>query len=194
MNRLHASVLQLGQPKVAITAMHIWEQNPYTRLVLFPEGVTESNLDRFLGTGEQALHAVVEEADNLYMKMSVRQAARTRGIPVLMSTDDCGLMDIERFDLEPDRPLLHGLLSDIQMESLKNLTPAEALQIICRILEGKPSPRLSEALARAQAGGVFRWPQLASEVNLGGVQIAHALMRLGLGQDLVSGRTRLSID
>ena len=30
-----------------------------------------------------------------------------------MATSDRGLVDVERFDLEPHRPILHGLLGDL---------------------------------------------------------------------------------
>ena len=44
------------------------------------------------------------------MKLLVREMARERRIPVLMETSDRGVLDVERFDLEPDRPIFHGLL------------------------------------------------------------------------------------
>ena len=54
------------------------------------------------------LDLVIEECDSLDMKVRVREEARARGIPVLMETSDRGLFDVERFDVEPERPLFHG--------------------------------------------------------------------------------------
>ena len=42
------------------------------------------------------------------IKAILREGARARRIPVLMATSDRGLVDVERFDLEPQRQILHG--------------------------------------------------------------------------------------
>ena len=64
------------------------------------------------------LDLVIEECDSLDMKFLVREAARERRIPVIMETSDRGVLDVERFDLEPDRPLFHGLVGDMDFETL----------------------------------------------------------------------------
>ena len=72
-------------------------------------GLTYDTVDAFLA----GLDIVVEECDSLDMKAVVREGAEARGIPVLMATSDRGLVDVERFDLEPERPILHGLLGEL---------------------------------------------------------------------------------
>jgi nitroreductase len=52
----------------------------------------------------------VEECDDLYLKIALREYARKKRVPVLMETSDRGLLEIERFDLEPERGILHGLM------------------------------------------------------------------------------------
>src|ERR1019366_3263167 len=109
LNRVPASVLDLGVNKAVVAARRIAEIDPYLRVVVLPEGVHADNLDAFL----DGLDLVIEECDSLDMKFLVREAARTRGIPVIMETSDRGVLDVERYDLEPDRPIFHGLLGDV---------------------------------------------------------------------------------
>jgi len=52
------------------------------------------------------------------MKLRLRERARELGIPVLMDTSDRGLLDLERFDREPDRPILHGLVGGLSAAEL----------------------------------------------------------------------------
>ena len=73
------------------------------------------------------LDIVVEECDSLDMKALVREGARARRLPVLMATSDRGLMDVERFDLEPARPILHGLLGDVDAALLSQMTARDKI-------------------------------------------------------------------
>ena len=75
--------------KVDLVAYENQLVDPYMDWFLYPEGVTTLNLDRFLlGDGnEPRLHYVVEEADDLRIKIEVRRRARAHGIPVFMASD-----------------------------------------------------------------------------------------------------------
>lgn len=63
--------------------------DPYTDWFLYPEGVSPDNLDQFLlgSNSEPRLDYVVEEADDIRIKIEVRRRARKYGIPVLMASD-----------------------------------------------------------------------------------------------------------
>ena len=61
------------------------------------------------------------------MKFAVREHARARRLPVLMATSDRGMFDIERFDLEPDRPLFHGLAGEMTSGDLDALSGTDGL-------------------------------------------------------------------
>ena len=59
------------------------------------------------------------KCDSFPIKILSRLKARDYHIPVLMDTSDKGLIDIERFDLEPQRALFHGLLETEDYETIK---------------------------------------------------------------------------
>ena len=190
LNRIPASVLDLGVNKAIVAARRIAEIDPFMRVSVFTEGVTADNLDRFL----DGLDVVIEECDSLDMKFLVREHARSRRIPVLMETSDRGVLDVERFDLEPGRVLFHGLLGEVTAEKLAGLTLLEKGPYLLRLL-GADEVSARGAVTFFEIGSTITgWPQLASEVTLGAATVAVAVRRLGLGSELPSGRVRIDVE
>ncbi len=190
MNRIPASVLDLGLNKAIISARRIAEIDPYLKVMVMPEGLTNDNIARFL----DGLDIVIEECDSFDMKVKVREEARKRRIPVIMETSDRGVLDVERFDLEPDRPVFHGLLGDLDSERLAGLTMAEKAPYVIRLVGAKEASARGAASLLEVGFALTGWPQLASEVTLGAATAAAAVRRLGLGHDLPSGRVRFDIE
>ncbi len=62
--------------------------------------------DFFTGNGK--LDLLVEESDGFDIKILSRYKARDLKIPVIMEASDRCMVDVERFDLEPNRSILHG--------------------------------------------------------------------------------------
>ncbi len=187
LNRIQAGVQEIGCNKAVIAARQIFETNPYARVVVFTEGVTEANMEEFLA-GEPRLDVLVDECDDLTMKMRLRRRARELGLPVLMETSDRGMLDVERFDLEPGRAIFHGLVARYEDRNFKGLTNSEKVPVVLSILGAETlSPRMGASLVEV-GETISTWPQLASDVALGGASICAALRGLGLGQPLSSGR------
>jgi hypothetical protein len=184
MNRLRAGVHEIGINKAVITAREIWEFNPYARIELFEDGIVDSNLGRFL----DGLDLLFEECDDLKMKVLLREEAKKRRIAVLMETSDRGLFDVERFDLEPERPMFHGLVGELRAEQLSGLTTYEKVPVVLAIIGGETmSPRLAGSLVDVDAT-LKTWPQLASAVALGGAINTDVARRILLGSFKGSGR------
>lgn len=187
MNRLRAGVHDIGLNKAVLTAREIYEINPYARVEAYLNGIDDSNIDQFMA-GERKLDILFEECDDLPMKIRLREKAREYGIPVLMETSDRGLLDVERFDREPDRPVLHGLIGDVRAEELKGLTTYQKVPIVLRVIGGGTmSQRLAASLVDIEVT-LKTWPQLASNVVLGGALNADTARRIALGQFTSSGR------
>ena len=189
LNRVPATVLDLGLNKAEVAARRIAELDPYLVVRVLDVGLTVDTVDEFL----DGLDVVVEECDSLDMKVSVREGARARRLPVLMATSDRGLLDVERFDLEPQRPILHGLVGDLDFAQLHGMSSREKVPYIQRFLEAEQwSPRGLASVVEIDHT-VSTWPQLSGDVVLGATAIAEAVRRLGLGEDLRSGRTRIDV-
>ena len=189
LNRVPATVLDLGLNKAEAAARRIAELDPYLKVGVIDAGLTLDTVDEFL----DGLDIVVEECDSLDIKAIVREGARTRRIPVLMATSDRGLVDVERFDLEPQRPILHGLLGDLDLARLTGMSSREKVPYLLRFLEAELlSPRMAASAVELDRT-LSTWPQSAGDVVLGATAVAESVRRIGLNEDLRSGRTRLDV-
>ncbi len=189
LNRVPATALDIGLNKAVVAARRIAELDPYIHLDVMTAGVTPESLSEFLDD----IDIVVEECDSLDMKIMIRVAARERRLPVLMATSDRGLVDVERYDLDPAQPILHGLLGQVDATLLASLPSRDKLPYMLRhINAGRASPRLIASLVEV-TNTLSTWPQLAADVTLGAAAVAEAVRRIGLHQPLRSGQTRIDI-
>ncbi|KAG4412812.1 hypothetical protein IFR04_014047 [Cadophora malorum] len=187
-NRLRSPISNIGFNKAVLCAREMCEINPYLKIKVFPTGLQEDNFEAFLTNGGK-LDLLIEECDDLPMKVFSRERAREHGIPVIMETSDKGMLDVERFDKEPERPLFHGLMGDMDSKRIRVLGPKERMPYQLRIVGTRDSvsPRLLACLF--EMGRTTRsWPQLASAISLGAGVAADTARRLLLGETIPSGR------
>ncbi|KAF0960117.1 Rv1355c family protein [Rhodococcus sp. T7] len=190
LNRVPGTVLDLGVNKAVVAARRIAEIDPYVTVTLWKDGLDVESVAEFL----DGTDVVIDECDSLDVKVSLRREARRRGLPVLMATSDRGLLDVERFDVEPDRPAFHGVIGDVDVESLAGLGSRDKFPLVLQILDaGQLSASMAASLVEVDET-ISTWPQLGGEVLLGGAQVAAAVRRIGLGQPLASGRCRMDLD
>lgn len=193
LNRLRAGVHYLGVKKTTIVQREIAEIDPYLQVTVFEEGLTEDNLDEFLNKNG-SLDLLIDECDSLDMKLMMRERAREYRIPVLMDTSDRGMLDVERFDREPDREIFHGLVEGLDYKGLKDLPMKEKIPVVLKITGLETlSTRMKASLLEVNQS-ITSWPQLASSVFLGGALGAHASRQLLLGKPLKSGRYYVDFD
>lgn len=193
LNRIRTGVHNLGVPKVVIAAREIAEIDPFLKVTCFFDGLTDVNMDEFL-TGGGKLDVLVDECDGLDVKILARYRARELRIPVIMDTSDRGMLDIERFDLEPDRPLLHGTVTGINPQNIKELSNEDKVPVILQMLGvDNISARAKASMVEVEQS-INTWPQLASSVALGGAAGADACRRILLDQFRASGRYYIDFD
>lgn len=196
LNRLRAGVGDLGVSKAVLAARQMFEIDPYLDIEVFTDGLTEESIGPFFDGvgGTRPLDLVVEECDTVWAKVAVREYARRRAVPVLMDTNDRGLLDVERFDREPHRPLFHGRTGGSTSADVARMNRGERLSFLLAVVD---EPRLSPAM-RDAVGEIDRslssWPQLASGVMLGGALVADTARRILLGELIPSGRTYVDLD
>ena len=187
LNRLETGVYNLGLEKTVIAARKILEIDPYLNVRCFHDGLTQENIEEFFHDGGD-LDLIVDECDSLDIKILLREKARKIGIPVVMDMNDRGTLDVERFDLEPDRELLHGLIGDLSVEKIKGLSNIEKIPYIMPMLGEKTiSPKLKASMLE-MGYSLNTWPQLSSSVMLGGAIAADTYRRIMLGEISESGR------
>lgn len=195
LNRIRSGVQDLGLLKTVSTARQIAEIDPFLKIKCFHDGLTEENMDNFL-LDDGKLDILIDECDGLDIKILARQRARELGIPVLMETSDRGMVDIERFDLEPERPIMHGLIDHLEQNprKLKGLSNEEKVPYVLPMVGlDTMSERLKASMLEIEQT-ITTWPQLASDVIMGGAITASLCRRMMLGKFQQSGRFFVDID
>ncbi|RZJ78395.1 MAG: Rv1355c family protein [Flavobacterium sp.] len=193
-NRIRTGIFNLKTKKTVVVAREIAEIDPYLNVICFEEGITTENLDSFL-TGNGKLDLLIDECDSFDIKISSRNKAKALGIPVLMEGSDRGTIDIERFDLEPERPVLHGMVAHLDMSKYKELkTLDERVPYITAVTGVETlSPRMKASAVEIMAS-ISTWPQLASAVTFGGGITADLSRKILLNNLNVSGRFFIDMD
>lgn len=193
LNRIRSGVHEIGDLKVINAAREIAEIDPFLKVTVFADGLTRDNLDAFFTEGGQ-LDALIEECDNLEMKLLSRVKAHELRIPVLMDTSDRGMIDIERFDIEPERPILHGLAEGIDPAGLGTLSMEEKIPVLMRMVGSETlSLRMKASMLEVEQS-VASWPQLASSVVMGGGAVGELARKILLGENVESGRFYFDVE
>ena len=188
LNRIRTGVHNLGLPKVVIVAREIKEIDPFLKVVIYDDGMTEDNMDRFFLDGGK-LDVIVDECDGLDIKILLRHKAKSLGVPVVMDASDKGTLDVERFDLEPERPILHGLIDHLDHRQVKFLkTNEDKIPFLLPMVGVQTSSDRLKASMIEVGQSITTWPQLASAVALGGALGADVCRRIALNQFHDSGR------
>ena len=133
--------------------------------------------------------------DNIPLKFACREACKNLRIPVVMATDngDSIILDVERFDLEPRRPLFHGRVH-ISSKEMRDMTRAQFVALSNEIIDPKQFTTRQQESLMAIGKTLSGVAQLGSAAALGGVTVAYALRRIVTGADMPSGRYTLGCE
>ncbi|MFE3193823.1 ThiF family adenylyltransferase [Nocardia sp. NPDC059240] len=198
LNRLPASVCDLGMSKLELAQRRTLELDPYTEIDPFPHGYTPDCAARFLGlgAGREPLAVLLEEMDDIAMKVDIRLRARQARIPVLMVTDngDNAILDVERYDLDPDYPLFHGRANDLgELTTARLADPRIRVRLANLLVGSEVTPRTRYSLTQV-GRSLPSWPQLGTAATAAGALGALAARLVVTRAELPSGRYRLRLD
>jgi len=194
LNRIRTGIHNLGLPKVYSVAREIAEIDPFIKVICFPEGLSENNMDAFFMEGGK-LDLLVEESDGFDIKILSRYKARELKVPVIMEGSDRCVVDVERFDLEPGRSILHGLVDHLDINTLKKLkTNEEKIPYMLDMVGLDTSSLRLKASMLEIDQSINTWPQLASSVTMGGGITADVARRLLLNYYTDSGRYHVDVE
>lgn len=194
LNRLRAGVGQIGLEKSTWIARWINELDPYYRVDVFAEGINRENIEEFV----DGLDIIVDEMDDLTMKVKLRQLAKERKIPVIMATDagDNVLLDIERYDKNPKLEVFHGILSPTDIKKIQSgdLTKADWMKLALKVVDVNHSPtRMLECvplIGRTIAGV----PQLGGTAMAAGSMVAYVMRLIANDIPIKSGKILINTE
>ena len=191
-NRVLAGADRLGMLKVEMAARTIYEINPYAELELHPEGLTADNIESFF----DGLDIMVDELDNLAVKYLIREQAKKHRIAVVMAADngDNAVVDVERYDLDPQPEFFHGRMGDVSYEMLKSLDKFGIGKMITKhVGPENVTERMQQSLTQ-MGKTIVSWPQLGGAALVNGAAVAYCVRKILNGQPLETNRALVSLD
>ena len=190
LNRLRESLSSVGQPKATVAAEHIYDINPFADVQVFDKGVHNDNIDKFFD--EPALDVIIDEIDDFRMKVRLRAEAKKRHIPVLMfsSLGDNILIDVERFDTEPELEIFHGVLGALPDEIANNqsITAEDEKRYAVLLVGQEFVPTRALATLKEMGKTLVGRPQLYSTIAVDSGLATYLVRKIILGEKLTSGR------
>ena len=196
LNRFRAGLCDIGLNKAILTARQVYEIDPFASIEVFDHGITPENIEQFLL--EPRLDVLVEETDNLELKIRIRELARQHRIPVVMVTGNGEniIIDIERFDQNQNLPLLNGYLQQSVIDEIRAGVPSFSKKVqLARDFMGAQhlTSRLRESFDHigVSLAGI---PQIAESSFLRGAAVSYAVRQIVTGGHAPSGRFFLKMD
>lgn len=191
LNRLNAGFDDLGLLKTTVAARRIARIDPYLKVTLYDDGVTEQNAGHFLA----GLDLLVDECDGMSVKYHLRVLARKIGLNVVFAGDERGFLSVEPYARRPDLDVFHGLLDHPQRARSEYESPREFLMDLTTWLGGwdAVSARTKNSLSQI---GERRcgFPQLASEARFAAGQVGQVARRLLLGEPVAPFLGHIDLD
>lgn len=197
LNRIRSPYNHVGLHKVDAISRKVWEIDPYIQIQPYYDGLDEDSLEKILNT--ESIDVIVDEMDELRMKVLLREAAKAENLPVVMAADDGdnSLLDVERFDINPSTEPFNGAIPADIIERIKaeKIPRAELGMLIGRYFIGAENIPLRMYQSLSQVGKTLpSWPQLGGAAALSGIVVAYAVKKILLGQGVAVGRTLISLD
>lgn len=197
LNRIRSPYHHVGLHKVEAISRKVWELDPYIEIVGYHDGLNDDNLIEILN--DHSPDILIDEMDELRMKIVLREAAKERHVPVIMAADDGDdtLLDIERYDLDPDEPPFGGRIPAEVLDLIKKggLTRPQIGMMIGKYFVGADNIPLRMYESLGEVGkSLPSWPQLGGAAALSGVSLAYVARKIILGEKVQKGRVLISLD
>jgi hypothetical protein len=193
LNRMRATLLDIGQNKATVAARTSWEVDPFLNLETWDQGVARESLEKFIL--EPKLDIFVDEMDAIDLKFMCRDLCKKNKIPVVMATDngDGIILDVERFDIEPDRKIFHGRVH-IDLEEMRDMTREKFVAMANDIIDPTLFTIRQQQSIMEIGKTLSGVAQLGSAAVLAGAAVSFAVRRLATGQAMPSGRYTMSCE
>ncbi|MDO8582334.1 MAG: ThiF family adenylyltransferase [bacterium] len=193
LNRINATLPDLGKNKCVIAAEHVWELDPFAEIELWEAGITDATLDRFLSTPR--VDIFVDAMDDIALKIEARKRCKKLGIPVVMATDigDGILLDVERYDIDPNYLPFHGNVDTASID-VKHLTPKDFLPLALSMIGVQNClERVMESVVQL-GKTIASIPQLGTSSMIAGAATSVAIRMITTGAPIKSGRYRIALE
>lgn len=191
LNRMSASFLDVGSPKIDFVAKRISLSDPWLNQTHLREGIDKDSLERLRDAGVK-IELIIDAVDDFDAKYLLRSYAKETGTPLLMATDlgDKVILDVERHDLE-DVDFFNGKLGKRYLKALGDglMSREELNRAMIRVVGMKNlSTRFIESAAEF-GYSLPGLPQLGTTAGMAGNLAAIAGREIIIGNDKLKSGT-----
>lgn len=195
LNRMPAPIFTVGMKKYQYAYRYVKSLDPFVNLETYGTRINKNSLKTFISSNP-ALDVFIDEMDDLKLKLYARKYCRQHRIPVLMATNIGNniLLDVERYDHDPQRSLFHGRISEKDANYPDHISKKEWLKIAKAIVGTENfSDRLKLSFKDIglKLTGV---PQLGSTAGIAGGVVSLAVRKIATNVKLLSGRYIIDVD
>lgn len=193
LNRIRATLLDIGKNKAIIAARNTWEVDPFAKIDIWENGVSDKTLKNFIL--KDKIDLFIDTMDDLYLKIQARLLCKKYRIPVLMITEngDNTILDIERYDLE-DIPIFQGKVDSNNIKKYSKFTQKQWLSLALKIIDPDYLTEEMQTSILNIGKSIAGVPQIATSVNIGGSAIAYAVRRIANNYKLPTGRYVIGLE
>ena len=186
LNRVRARLSDVGEKKVDVISRQLYEIDPYLKITTFPQGLSKKNLKDFIA-GNPKPKLIFELIDDFEIKILLRKTARKHKVPVIMLTSlgDSVLVDIERYDTEPETEIFNGRVDEKTINK-DNF----ALEMVGRYNVPKRAVESIKEIGKTLVGR----PQLMNTVTVASGIALFLARKIALGEKIKSGRILFKFD
>ncbi len=197
LNRIRSPYHHVGLHKTEAINRKVNEIDPYIEIIRVDEGLNETNLPMLVT--DHSVGILVDEMDELRMKLFLRKYAKEKGLPVIMAADDGDntVLEIERFDLDSEQEILGGRIPKKIVQRIENGDMSRSQQgiVIGNYFVGFDHVPLRMFESLAEVGKTLpSWPQLGGAAALSGVSLAYVAKKIILGEKIKDGKILVSLD
>lgn len=193
LNRIIGGWDDIGRYKVDVVVDRIKMICPYCNISNFYKA-DKGEINSIFKGGKIA--AIVDEIDDFEDKVLLRKYAKEYKIPLVSAADvgDNVILDIERYDSEPNTQPFLGRVKNAEDIQFSKLTAKQKKKLIIQLVGFESnSERMIDSLIGIE-GSIVSWPQLGSTAQISGGIIAKTLKDILIGEDIKSGRYYFDFD
>lgn len=193
LNRIKASIGDVGTNKIESVLKRIYEINPYSKATDMGDRVNPENINLFFENPKPDI--IFEIIDDYEMKIRIRLVAREMRIPVVSFANlgDSVLVDIERFDIDKKTPLFNGVIGDYPEKILENPNDKDNFHAINIVGRENVPEKAIESVKQIGKTLVGR-PQLSATVAVSSSIGAYIAREIILGDKKLTGRNLIKFE
>lgn len=194
LNRLRAPLSQLGLNKAVAAKRAILELDPFTNVKAIEKAITKEDVQYILQ--DKAVKVVFDEVDDFKLKIDLRHEAKAHNIPLVMLTalGDTVLIDVERYDIDPDTKPFNGLVSEEDLAvAYDEPTPENIKKLSISIVGQDNVPQRAVESLMEMGKTLSGRPQLYGTIAMEGGVASFVVREIVLGRLIKSGRYKIDL-